>query len=101
MRRFFLYLSVGVTLGVVSILARSFVARESVLTSLNVTTKPAPQGSTLLLAQESANEAFGKTLQEEWPIDVTLACMLALGLGKVIERAARNKSDKSDTAARG
>jgi len=92
MRRFFLYLSVGVTLGVVSILARSFAARESVLTSLNVTAMPPAQGSTQTLAQESANEAFGKTLQEEWPVDVTLACMLALGLGKFIDRATKRQN---------
>lgn len=93
MRRFFLYLSIGVTLGVVSILVRAFAARESVLTSAggpSALVKVANQ----TLTQESANEAFGKTLQEEWPVDVTLSCLLALGLGKlgesVIARRARH-----------
>ncbi len=98
MRRFFLYLSIGVTLGVVSILVRAFAARESVLTSPGgppAQVKVANQS----LTQESANEAFGKTLQEEWPVDVTLSCLLALGLGKLGESLIASRVRRLDRAS--
>lgn len=98
MRRFFLYLSIGVTLGVVSILLRAFAAREYVLTS--PAGAPAQvTAASQTLTQESANEAFGKTLQEEWPIDVTLSCLVALVLGKLGEAVIARRARHLDRAS--
>ncbi len=108
MLRFFLYLSIGVTFGVISIVARSFYAAQTVMTSLtsqSAQVKKMDQSSAahdnsdlfLTQAQESANDAFGKTLQEQWPIDVGVFCLLSLGLAKLGTITGRKKIQNANT----